>query len=341
MEAKEYGPTLQDEAKPTTFLQTIIDVYDWLSCWILTLMLFGGPVLFIYMCITPSLRIFALLYLLWVYYDRETIYTGGRRIKWLRKMRVWKYRRDYFPIKLVKTADLPPDTTYLFASFPHGMFVIGASTNFCSDVNHFDEAFPGLTPYMHMQNDILLLPIAREMLLFYGICSVSAESILHVLNGPAGNVSIVTVGGYIEMMKSVPGTNRVVLKTRKGFVRMALKAGSSLVPVYTFGESSTYDQLSSDWYVRLQKKLHSLFWLGGLVLAWGPCKIDHALGLLPYQIPLTTVVGSPIKLPRVEDPSSELVDKYHQIYIQELTSLFDKYKGKYDSRGEKAFLSVE
>ncbi|XP_065205184.1 2-acylglycerol O-acyltransferase 2-A-like [Planococcus citri] len=341
MEYEEYGPSLQDEAKPTTFLQTVADFYEWFGCWILTAMLFCGPLVFLYACITPSLWVFAVLYLFWIVYDRETIHKGGRRLKWLRKSRFWHTRRDYFPIKLVKTAELPPDTTYLFASFPHGIWAIGASTNFCSDVNHFDEAFPGLTPHMHMQNDPLYFPITRDLLLFFGICGVSSNSILHVLNGPPGNVSVVTVGGYLEMMRSFPDTNRIVLKNRKGFVRVALKAGSSLVPVYTFGETNTYDQMSSDWYIRLQNKLHSSVRLGGLVFAKGPWKLDHIFGILPYQTPITTVVGSPIKLPKVEDPSNELVDKYHQIYIQELTALFDKFKAKYDPRGEKAELSIE
>lgn len=52
-------------------------------------------------------------------------------------------------------------------------------------------------------------------------------------------------------------------------------------------------------------------------------------------------VGKPIKLPKVKDPPKEMVDKYHQIFINELVELFEKYKIKYDSRGEKATLVIE
>lgn len=52
-------------------------------------------------------------------------------------------------------------------------------------------------------------------------------------------------------------------------------------------------------------------------------------------------MGKPITLPKVENPTQELVDEYHQIFIKELTNLFDKYKGKYDVNGENATLSIE
>ena len=58
-----------------------------------------------------------------------------------------------------------------------------------------------------------------------GACGVSPDSIQHVLNGPAGNVSVITVGGFADVMRSFPGTNRIYLRHRKGFVKMALKSG--------------------------------------------------------------------------------------------------------------------
>mgnify|MGYP000952118813 CR=1 FL=1 len=58
-----------------------------------------------------------------------------------------------------------------------------------------------------------------------GVCACSKRGILNVLKGPPGNVSVLIVGGVAEALKSLPGTYRLVLKNRKGFVRIALKAG--------------------------------------------------------------------------------------------------------------------
>ena len=51
------------------------------------------------------------MYLAWWLWDVQTCNTGGRRsrlVPWVRGLRVWRHLRDYFPIRLVKTADLDP-----------------------------------------------------------------------------------------------------------------------------------------------------------------------------------------------------------------------------------------
>lgn len=270
----------------------------------------------------------------------STPHNGGRGFEFLRKLKFWRYQRNYFPVKLVKTVEITPDTTYMFSFFPHGILVFGASTNFLSDVNHFDKAFPGIKPYIITLSSVFNIPILRDLVLIFGLCASSKESILHILKGPPGNACVLVVGGVAEALRSVPGTYKLVLKHRKGFVKLALQAGSSLVPVFSFGETNAYDQIYSDWYRWLQVKLRSTFGIP-MVIVKGRGIFSHSLRILPYQVPITTVVGKPITLPKVENPTQELVDEYHQIFIKELTNLFDKYKGKYDVNGENATLSIE
>lgn len=40
---------------------------------------------------------------------------------WVRSWSVWKHAQNYFPVDLVKTAELPPDRNYLICAFPHGI----------------------------------------------------------------------------------------------------------------------------------------------------------------------------------------------------------------------------
>ena len=46
-------------------------------------------------------------------------------------------------------------------------------------------------------------------------------------------------------MNARPGTADLVLRKRLGFIRLAIKHGASLVPVFSFGENEVYDQLDN------------------------------------------------------------------------------------------------
>ncbi|DAA21911.1 TPA: monoacylglycerol O-acyltransferase 2 [Bos taurus] len=62
----------------------------------------------------------SILYAIWWYLDRATPRRGGRQSALLRGATIWKYVKDYFPISLVKTAELDPSRNYLAGFHPHG-----------------------------------------------------------------------------------------------------------------------------------------------------------------------------------------------------------------------------
>ena len=91
----------------------------------------------------------ALLYLGWAYlYDTKTPSHGGRRSKFMRSLRIWKYFRDYFPIKMIKTVDLDPQKNYIFGYHPHGILCAGAFCCFATEATDFSQVFPGITPHL-------------------------------------------------------------------------------------------------------------------------------------------------------------------------------------------------
>ncbi len=63
------------------------------------------------------------------------------------------------------------------------------------------------------------------------------------------------------------------------------------------------------------------------------------MGLLPFRHPLVTVIGKPIQVPQLDNPTEEqgtrvaflieLVSKYHELYVNALTRLYEEYKPKY------------
>ena len=76
--------------------------------------------LFLYFVCWPL----ALAYTIWYLYDhyyQQTHERGGRQCAFFKRFWHWRWASSYFPVKLIKTEDLPPDRNYLFCLQPHGM----------------------------------------------------------------------------------------------------------------------------------------------------------------------------------------------------------------------------
>ena len=69
------------------------------------------------------------------------------RSQWIREARIAKYFANYFPVKLIKTADIDGTKgNYLLGSHPHGLLCSGAVAAFASEGAGFSQKFPELTP---------------------------------------------------------------------------------------------------------------------------------------------------------------------------------------------------
>lgn len=268
------------------------------------------------------------LYVIWMYIDRDSCERGGRRWDPCRRLKWWQYLRDYFPITLVKTAELPADKNYLLAIFPHGILPYGGFATFGTDVMHFEKRFPGIRTYYCTLKMNFFMPCIREFGNLHGFISVSQESINWVLSHPVkGKAVAVVVGGASEALCNRPGEYKIYLKNRKGFCRIALQNGSPLVPVYVFGETELYQQWSPkegsafDIFQRWVKKVTGI----------APIVFFSDRGLIPRKVPITVTVGEPINVQLVKNPTKEDIDGLHQKFMDSITELFNAEKHKYIS----------
>jgi len=274
-------------------------------------------------------------YAIYIYYDVYVIKTpvrGGRRSDIVRYSRLGRYFRDYFPISLVKTADLDPSKNYIMGYHPHGIIGCGAISNFATEATGFSQLYPGIKSHLLTLDTNLGLPFLRAYILFLGIVSVSKESIQWLMTKQGtGNAATIVIGGAAEALDAKPGNYDITLRRRKGFVRMALETGASLVPVYSFGENDLYHQADNPKgsLVRQFQELFKNVVGFSPPLFYGRGVFNYTFGLLPYRTPINTVVGKPIDVPKEPRPSSELVDEYHQKYMDALATLFNDHKTKY------------
>ncbi|KAG8522817.1 2-acylglycerol O-acyltransferase 2, partial [Galemys pyrenaicus] len=242
--------------------------------------------------------------------------------------------RSWFP----STADLDPSRNYLAAYHPHGVLATGAFINMCTESTGFPSKFPGIRPYLMMLNVWFHIPIFRDYIMLAGLVASDKESAAHILNKKGGgNLLTIIIGGAQEALDARPGNYQLLLKNRKGFIRLALIHGVPLVPVYSFGENNVYDQVDNapgSWLRWIQNRLQKVMSIS-LPLFHGRGIFQYSFGLIPHRRPINTVVGKPIEVEKTPNPSQEQVDQLHQHYMKELCNLFEAHKLKYNIPTDK------
>uniref|UniRef100_A0A1A8R9C1 Acyltransferase n=2 Tax=Nothobranchius rachovii TaxID=451742 RepID=A0A1A8R9C1_9TELE len=276
--------------------------------------------------------IVALLYAGWLWLDWDTPTTGGRRSHLVRNWTVWEYFSDYFPLTLIKTVDLDPKKNYIFGFHPHGVLVAGAFGNFCTEATGFSRLFPGLRSHLLMLPFWFRVPFFRDYIMCGGLVSSSKSSLSYLVSRPeGGNVAVIAVGGAPEALDARPGALTLQMKNRKGFIKLALKHGAQLVPVFSFGENELFDQMDNpdgSPLRRLQNRLQSLMGIS-IPLFHARGVFQYSFGLIPYRKPIHTVVGKPIPVSQTPSPSAEDIDRFHGVYLQNLIELFEQNKLSY------------
>jgi 2-acylglycerol O-acyltransferase 2 len=146
---------------------------------------------------------------------------------------------------------------------------------------------------------------------------------------------MIALGGAEEFRYMEAGTMDVVIKKRKGFVKIALQTGVDLVPLIGFGENEIFALIKNPIFQPLHKIFHFLF------KASAPLFKGKVFGILPSRHPLVTVVGKPISVEKVENPTTEQIEELHGRYLKELQDLYDDFKDMYhkDRKQEMRFIA--
>lgn len=63
--------------------------------------------------------------------------------------------------------------------------------------------------------------------------------------------------------------------------------------------------------------------------------------ILFIKITWCFTVGKPIDVPKIPNPTAEDIDKYHKIFVDELTKLFEEHKTKYSKNQEELNLVLD
>lgn len=169
---------------------------------------------------------------------------------------------------------------------------------------------------------VLKIPLVGYFMKKLGYIPAAQKPILETLTKKEQNVGII-LDGIDGMFQPVANEEICVIRKRKGIVKIALKAGAPLVPVFGFGHTALW-KVVVDPFGLLKKLSHMM----GASLTpffgrWG-----WFLGP-PKRIPVTVCLGEPVKVPQVAEPTQEQIDKYHQQLLDSYKELFETHKAAY------------
>ena len=199
----------------------------------------------------------------------------------------------------------------LICHHPHGVMTFGMAV-LSPQLEFFDE-------YIYLGSRmILVLPWGGIIMILRGIQGVDPENFKDLMKKKKN--MIIIPGGFEEATITNYNEDRVFIKDRKGFIKYALQYGYKIYPSYCFNENKTHYYFT---WIKLGHLMNKIKMPGVIFMS-------KFLNFLPNQnVKLITVIGEGIQLPLKENASKEDVNFYHEVYIKNLTVLFDKYKERY------------
>lgn len=267
---------------------------------------------------------------------------------------------------------------------------------FFHDPSKGERLFPGIGYIFPLTlTTQFTIPFFRDYLLSLGLTSAGAKNIKSIISNGDNSVCIVVGGAQESLLNAMVGDDikvglgyqgssdsedehvgdkperqiRLVLKNRKGFVKLALELGNvSLVPIFAFGEADIYKltlpqpgslgHFFQQWVKKNFQFTIPFFSARGVFI--------YDFGMLPYRTPINIVTGRPVYVPpgllleQLEEPPKpferttrlssitsllslgsrkkkpvrrqippDLLNHYHKLYIDELQRVYDENKHKF------------
>mmetsp|Transcript_30013 Transcript_30013/g.94650 ORF Transcript_30013/g.94650 Transcript_30013/m.94650 type:complete len:236 (-) Transcript_30013:4-711(-) len=148
---------------------------------------------------------------------------------------------DVRPVLLESPERLASCEQYILAVHPHGVLSLGHYLTIVGYDAALEKVLPQAKRSALSAGVLFKIPGVREQCLWSGCVDAGRATASRCL---ANGLSLSVVpGGEREQLLAQRGpTERLVLRRRQGFIRLALTHGVPVVPVYCFGEAQLYRQ---------------------------------------------------------------------------------------------------
>jgi 1-acyl-sn-glycerol-3-phosphate acyltransferase len=208
-------------------------------------------------------------------------------------------------------------TPMIFCAIPHGVAPLGITA-----YPLWSKLWNNKICHWAGAPVLFKIPIIGYFITKMGYIPAKSQNILETLTKKEENVGII-LDGIAGMFQAANNEEIAHIKARKGIVKIALRAGAPIVPVYGFGHTKLWTVVV-DPFGALEKLSHVVE--ASITPFFG--RFGWFLGP-PRRVPVTVCLGEPVMCPRVQDPTKEQIDKYHQQLLESYQQLFDKHKAAY------------
>lgn len=206
---------------------------------------------------------------------------------------------------------------YFVGVHPHGTLIFQRIFWLTSDLRQFFAR-----DYRMLCASILFrVPLMRELTLFFGGVDAGRPTVEKVIH--AGH-NVVLYPGGLDEANTVESATQVQIRTRTGFIRLAVQHGLPVLPMFCFGELEAVravPMLPRPLAKLLQRKFRvsSTLFVG----RWGT--------FVPCRTPYNLVIGRAIATKRCEGGHAldEEVTRVHAAYKVELKRIYEENKTRF------------
>jgi len=201
----------------------------------------------------------------------------------------------------------------IFSVQPHGVFSFGGAS---AGVEWSKSWWHPRQIPTSAASSVINTPLVKHIVGLFGLVDASPKVLTRWLS--AGHSAVLYIGGIAELFLVSQNSERLFARKRKGFIKLALRTGAEVIPVYFFGNTSVLSVLTGSSLRKVARTTGvTVTWFWG----WGGT-------LIPRPRKILGVLGKPIGIPSTPtaEPSQELIDRYHDKYLAEVQRIFETYK---------------
>lgn len=184
-----------------------------------------------------------------------------------------------------------PNRQAVYICSPHGM--VGYSWFFHLSFCLSEWPSESLRPLLAVHSILFRIPFAREILAANRCIEASDSEISKALE--SGHSVAIVVGGVEEMTLSGQDVAKLILKKRKGYIRLAKQFNLPIVPLYAAGENELFAMEKSWVWRRFSKLMYKTLGIQFPLPSWSSMKHFASILKKPLDTPVQTFVVEPIE----------------------------------------------